>query len=717
MENGKISLRQCKRLLFFDIISLGLLFLPDALAGWAGTNGVIAIFIGMLLAVCYVGLLCVWMKKNEWSGGTMESGAESASPVTKALFGLYGIYFLLLGGYSVFLLADMTRTFLLSEEAFWLIAFLLILLAMYSRKTGLEGRGRAFEVLFWPTVALLVLLFVLGLGELRFTNIFPIGIHWQGLGSGVGISFFVCSVVQMVFFLPDALEDGVSWSRLCRGVQRIVLLAGVFLLFLYEMLLGSFGTPALADAKIPVMIFASNMVLPGGFLRRQEALVAGVCFLGILALTGSCIQYSQTCFGRVKKSRSHVWLVSGFVFLLCLWENYHARDALELGTLLLWLTPAAMALPFILPLTMRKRKKEVPKEMPVKKPGRRCSVFLAFLLLVCCTCTGCSLEELEDKSFPMAILLGEEDGFCTLNYKYMDLSRVSEKEKTNLGSDELQVRGATLLEAMNQMNAKNGKSMDLNHAKVLLLERSFLEDDRLLEQLMKEGNQGAMLSGNLLVLATDDVKQVAGLQEGMDEDLGSYLEKLVQGNPSYKNALRFALKSWTCDWYQGNYLSALPKVTVSNDLPVVDGYLGYFNDKITGEGQVHELSLEEGLCIGLCEGAIKRLDLSVGQGTARLERLMVSYEFSRSNSRVLCHVTITGDLDREKSVNAPQEAEIEEYVCSIIRNAWKDRKLDLTNSYTHLCCHDRDIYRAYEGDFPGYCDDLQLEVDADFGEY
>ena len=32
MQNGKISLRQYKRLLFFDMVGLGLVILPDLLA-------------------------------------------------------------------------------------------------------------------------------------------------------------------------------------------------------------------------------------------------------------------------------------------------------------------------------------------------------------------------------------------------------------------------------------------------------------------------------------------------------------------------------------------------------------------------------------------------------------------------------------------------------------------------------------------------------------
>lgn len=50
MQNGKISLRQYKRLLFFDMVGLGLVILPDLLARHAERAGGCSIFLGALLA-------------------------------------------------------------------------------------------------------------------------------------------------------------------------------------------------------------------------------------------------------------------------------------------------------------------------------------------------------------------------------------------------------------------------------------------------------------------------------------------------------------------------------------------------------------------------------------------------------------------------------------------------------------------------------------------
>ena len=48
-DNGKISLRQIKRLLIFNIFGMASLLLPDILAGRSGVDGAVAILCGICL--------------------------------------------------------------------------------------------------------------------------------------------------------------------------------------------------------------------------------------------------------------------------------------------------------------------------------------------------------------------------------------------------------------------------------------------------------------------------------------------------------------------------------------------------------------------------------------------------------------------------------------------------------------------------------------------
>lgn len=92
----------------------------------------------------------------------------------------YGIYLLFVGAFGLYLLADLVHTFLLSEESFLLLTVLILLLVLYSRRAGLEGRGRTFEVLFWPMLLLLIILLALGASSLRGMNLFPLQFSKKG---------------------------------------------------------------------------------------------------------------------------------------------------------------------------------------------------------------------------------------------------------------------------------------------------------------------------------------------------------------------------------------------------------------------------------------------------------------------------------------------------------------------------------------------------------
>ena len=698
MQNGKISLRQYKRLLFFDMVGLGLVILPDLLARHAERAGGCSIFLGALLASLYGGLLLACMR-----GGVRDRSW---------LYLPYGIYLLFVGAFGLYLLADLVHTFLLPEESFLLLTVLILLLVLYSRRAGLEGRGRTFEVLFWPMLLLLIILLALGASSLRGMNLFPLQLSKKGFAFlGWYPAFLVFSSCQFVFFMGDGLEDGVDQKAQWKGTCEMIWLSALVLFLTYEMLLGSFGSQALAAAETPIMIFTSNIVIPGGFLRRQEALVAGVCFAGLIAFCGSGLHYGIFCIKRglglekkahKKGEKAVVWLSALAMLLISLGQYYYGRKSGGLVVLLAWLSALALCFPFFL----MERKK--------RKRGMALAVLCLGMVLFGC---GCSVQELENKSFPMVMTLRAEDGDCVLTYKYMDLSRVSEKEKTKQGSDELTVRSSSVRGVIRRMDEKNGKILDLNHVKVLLLEAEFLEEKDFMQELVEIGNSGVDLPGNMIVFVAEDVDAISNLQEEMDEDLGNYLAEMLEGNPNYEDTSGATFKSLICDWYNGGSSTILPSLGVQDNLPVVEGYYLMQTD-VSGVDQIlRKVTAEEGYVAGLCSGAIGMVDMDVDGGQIHLENVKVSYEYTATNSGVGCQLTFRGDIIQKDSIDLSaqklQEAAAA-YLAGMIQNAYEQKGLDLANSYGHLRCHDLDLYEKCQGRAGAYRKDLHLETICKF---
>ena len=698
MQNGKISLRQYKRLLFFDMVGLGLVILPDLLARHAERAGGCSIFLGAMLASLYGRLLLACMR-----GGIRERSW---------IYLPYGIYLLFVGAFGLYLLADLVHTFLLPEESFLLLTVLILLLVLYSRHAGLEGRGRTFEVLFWPMLLLLIILLALGASSLRGMNLFPLQLSKNGFAFlGWYPAFLVFSSCQFVFFMGDGLEDGVDQKALWKGTCEMIWLSALVLFLTYEMLLGSFGSQALAAAETPIMIFTSNIVIPGGFLRRQEALVAGVCFAGLIAFCGSGLHYGIFCIKRglglekkahKKGEKAVVWLSAFAMLLISLGQYYYGRKSGGLVVLLAWLSALALCFPFFL---MEKKKR--------KRGIALAALCLGMVLFGC----GCSVQELENKSFPMVMTLRVEDGDCVLTYKYMDLSRVSEKEKTKQGSDELTVRASSVRGVIRRMDEKNGKILDLNHVKVLLLEAEFLEEKDFMQELVEIGNSGVDLPGNMIVFVTDDVDAISNLQEEMDEDLGNYLAEMLEGNPNYEETSGATFKSLICDWYNGGSSTILPSLGVQDDLPVVDGYYLMQTD-VSGDDQIlRNVTAEEGYVAGLCSGAIGMVDMDVDGGQIHLENVKVSYEYTATNSGVGCQLIFRGDIIQKESVDLSAQ-ELQDaaaaYLAGMLQSAYGQKGLDLANSYGHLRCHDLDLYEKYQGRAGDYRKDLHLETTCKF---
>ena len=283
----------------------------------------------------------------------------------------------------------------------------------------------------------------------------------------------------------------------------------------------------------------------------------------------------------------------------------------------------------------------------------------------------------------MVMTLRAEDGDCVLTYKYMDLSRVSEKEKTKQGSDELTVRSSSVRGVIRRMDEKNGKILDLNHVKVLLLEAEFLEEKDFMQELVEIGNSGVDLPGNMIVFVAEDVDAISNLQEEMDEDLGNYLAEMLEGNPNYEDTSGATFKSLICDWYNGGSSTILPSLGVQDDLPVVEGYYLMQTD-VSGDDQIlRKVTAEEGYVAGLCSGAIGMVDMDVDGGQIHLENVKVSYEYTATNSGVGCQLTFRGDIIQKDSIDLSaqklQEAAAA-YLAGMIQNAYEQKGLDLANS-------------------------------------
>ena len=137
----------------------------------------------------------------------------------------------------------------------------------------------------------------------------------------------------------------------------------------------------------------------------------------------------------------------------------------------------------------------------------------SFVLLVIGTvfCLwGCSTTELEERSFPMLVAIGYEDG----KLMYRDAF----PQEDSFGS-------------------LGAKEKDYNHLKVLVLETDLLESESLYETVLKELAEEEKYPRNTYVCAMEDVEDLFEMGKDISQDLGTYLEEYLKLQEKNKDRL------------------------------------------------------------------------------------------------------------------------------------------------------------------------------------
>lgn len=165
-DNNRISGRQAFRILTYDLLGAGSLLVPGILANRAGCDGIFSIGLAVVFALFYVKVLSGVLadKKQDTFGTYLERRLGKVAGKTVSI--LYVVYFILLAGYVAYHFTNIILKYLLREESFLLILFILVLLAVYGLSGGLEGRARAYEILFWFVMAPLFLMLLSALDEI-----------------------------------------------------------------------------------------------------------------------------------------------------------------------------------------------------------------------------------------------------------------------------------------------------------------------------------------------------------------------------------------------------------------------------------------------------------------------------------------------------------------------------------------------------------------------
>ena len=689
-ENNQISGRQVFRLLTYDFLGMGTLLLPTMLADTAGRDGIFCILAGILSTFLYLKLLRYLLKgmKTSYPDFLKQKCGKVCGYV---LWGGYFLYFILMASYTAYLFSTLMLNGLVENVSFYLVLMLILLLAFYGMAGGIEGRARVYEILFWFLMIPLFLMLFAACREVKPAYWSPVFMaDGKEVLSGSYYVLFCYSMVSIVLFLKEYVAD----RRKCVGAaEKAVWFSGGVFAVLYLILIGLFGVEALAQMKFPAVTMMSRVQVTGGFLKRTDAFMFSIWFFTLYAMLNSMVFYSgnlaakviRDCGGYLEgKKRMLPYLILLLLVYGVTVLFYRNQQFLDCVTFLLWKigTPFVVGVPVLLCLTgeRKKHKKKV-----------RVLVLVCFLF-GCLFLQGCNVAELEDKAFPVLLNIRDQDDFQNvwLDHEYA-----------------------------------GNKKVDYNHLKVVLIERSFLEKEAEVEDMLSMLEQEKEVPWNAYVMTTESCDRLAQTEGKLDTLLGNYLEELLENTSGIDQKAYPTLGMLYEE--RANHLETLY-------IPFVD-IEGEQSGAVEDDTEKPQITAYEvwkrGRAAGLVDTDTARAAFFT-QNFADDYTLQLAPELYVKVDAASCRVketekigvgglteqivavTVTGEGEILSGTVSASEKEqllntrMEDYLNAIAAHAL-EKEIDITNSYRNLGADNRTWYFKYQNTPAAYEKDIKIQ--------
>lgn len=318
---------------------------------------------------------------------------------------------------------------------------------------------------------------------------------------------------------------------------------------------------------------------------------------------------------------------------------------------------------------------------------------------------GCAGTELENKYFPLAVLLEAGRQQYDVCYLSQNLSEVA-NERADGGNQTAEgASGATYYEAQKVFEKNNRCSLDLSHTKALVFQEDMIDHKefaRFLDTVRKEN----MYARNTLVFLTESsMEKLEKLNRDMDVPLGSYLEQMIENEQDQKEQAVVTLGSLLNEQANQNRILLIPVIKAEDGQPVVTRYR--LLQDFVSKGIV---SIEEAQIHYLLENGLKQMDLRLDYGAqVRLSALKCKRKFEAEGGKVKQQIMITANakLVTGSVLKSAVQSMLQEKLLQVFWNQIEENQADITDSYRRLAMEAPEIYRNYVGHVEDYRRDLE----------
>ena len=298
--NDRISVRQLQVLLLLEVFGTGILVLPRTTANFAGQDGWFVILIATLIAG-----FCVYVIASAGRLFPSDSFVDAAAKIfSRPIAIIIALGFLLriiiVTSMELRIFGEIIRLTMLRDTPYGAVCGAMLIIGGYAAAKGCETRARLAQILVVLAFIPLILVFLIGVTDVDYTNLMPVLITPPiNILRGGLHSLRAFSGIEFILLIYPFINQP---ARVRRGAVEIVFVIGGLMLFITIITLAKFGPVDIMRQMWPTLQMMDAVTIPGSFIERQDALIMSFWIISVFAITSAGLFFSAVLIKGMFKS-------------------------------------------------------------------------------------------------------------------------------------------------------------------------------------------------------------------------------------------------------------------------------------------------------------------------------------------------------------------------------------------------------------------------------
>ena len=307
--NERITPRQFQILFLLEAFGTGFVVMPRLAAGYAGQDAWLVVLLLLVPGLVFVALVSGTAKIFAGERFTSYTRRLLSAPIAFIVCLLLWVKILFCAGLELRLFGEIIRTLLLDRTPSLAVFITVLAVAAYAAAKGIETRARLAEVLIIIIAVPLLVLFVVAVFNVDFTNLTPALLSPpENLAMGVLSLGFILTGIEFIWLVFPYLNKPQEGQKAAVSIMAVT---GLLMAVITAFTIAKFGPYNTQALQWPVLKMMDMLNIPGLMIARQEALVLSFWMLSVFAFMAASLFYAAV-LGRdqIKKGEHPYWVLA-----------------------------------------------------------------------------------------------------------------------------------------------------------------------------------------------------------------------------------------------------------------------------------------------------------------------------------------------------------------------------------------------------------------------